>query len=180
VIPGTRLLTLAAVTALALAGCELDAGGRGADPGGADGLASIGPTTRARFVRAVDGDTIHVEIDGEQLTVRLIGLDAPELARGGEPAEPLATDATEAAVDLLDDAPSLVLERDRSDTDRFGRLLRYVWQPVGGDWRLLNAELARLGLAEARDYRPDTGRQAILDAAEDEARRARRGIWGAP
>lgn len=179
-IPGARGLAALLVAIAASAGCELTSGGEAPGADHADQLASIGPTTAARFVRAVDGDTIHVEIGGERVTVRLIGLDAPELARNGQPAEPLAGDATEAVIDLLDDEPALVLERDRSDTDRFGRLLRYVWQSVDGQWRLINAELVRLGMADARAYRPDTGRQGTLDAAEDDARRDRRGIWAAP
>ena len=160
-----------------LAGCDLDAARPAGDAGN---LTSIGPTTPARFVRAVDGDTIHVEVGGERLIVRLIGIDAPERARAGQPGEALASEAGRTALDLLDDAPELVLERDRSDTDRFGRLLRYVWQSVDGRWRLVNAELVRLGMAEARDYRPDTSRQRMLDDAEDEARRERRGIWAIP
>ena len=177
-----RALTIAAagVVLVVPAGCELGARPGGADETRAGALASIGPTTDARLVRVVDGDTMHVEVDGERVRVRLIGVDAPELARDGQPAELLAGDATDAAADLLDDTPTLVLERDRSDTDRFGRLLRYVWQRVDGRWRLLNAELVRLGLADARDYRPDTGRQRALDDAEREAREAGRGIWAAP
>ena len=178
-IPRARRLAAVVVAAVTVAGCVLEGADRGGDVDGGP-LPTIGPTTMARFVRAVDGDTIHVELDGQRVTVRLIGLDAPELARDGQPAEPLADGATEALVDLLDDAPALALERDRSDTDRFGRLLRYAWQSVDGRWRLVNAELVRLGLAEARDYRPDTGRQETLDAAEDEARDERRGIWATP
>ncbi len=164
---------------LVVAGCDLVSAPSPAGPGGGT-FSSVGPTTNARFIRAVDGDTIHVEIDGRRVTVRLIGLDAPELARDGVPAEPLAGEATDAAVELLGEAPELLLERDRSDTDRFGRSLRYVWQRVAGGWRLVNEELARLGMADARGYRPDTSRQEQLDAAEQEARRAGRGIWAVP
>ena len=179
-IPRAAAIAAATVVLIAASGCELDGGGGAVDRTGTADLASIGPTTDARVVRVVDGDTIHVEIDGDRATVRLIGMDAPEAARDGQPPERLAGDATDVAADLLDDAPVLVLERDRSDTDRFGRLLRYVWQPIDGGWRLLNAELVRLGMADARDYRPDTGRQRALDEAEREAREAGRGIWAAP
>jgi micrococcal nuclease len=79
----------------------------------------------------------------------------------------------------------VVLETDVSETDDFGRLLRYVWLPPDDDtaetgtatWRLVNLELVRAGLAEARDYPPDTKYSELLDAAESEARTARRGIW---
>ena len=65
------------------------------------------------------------------------------------------------------------LERDLSDTDKYGRLLRYVYV----DDTLVNAELVRLGLAEARAYPPDTRYQDLLAQLEREARRDGRGMW---
>jgi micrococcal nuclease len=79
----------------------------------------------------------------------------------------------------------VVLETDVSETDDFGRLLRYVWlapddpaETGTGSWRLVNLELVHAGLAKARDYPPDTKYSDLLDAAEAEARAAGRGIWG--
>ncbi|MFC1957820.1 thermonuclease family protein [Chloroflexota bacterium] len=65
------------------------------------------------------------------------------------------------------------LERDVSETDKYGRLLRYVWV----DGTLVNAELVRQGLAEAKAYPPDTKYQDYLEQMETEAREAGRGIW---
>jgi len=65
------------------------------------------------------------------------------------------------------------LERDISETDRYGRLLRYVYV----DDVLVNAELVRQGLAQAKAYPPDTRYQGYLEEMEAEAREAGRGIW---
>ncbi|MDP3065004.1 MAG: thermonuclease family protein, partial [Chloroflexota bacterium] len=66
------------------------------------------------------------------------------------------------------------LERDVSETDRYDRLLRYVY---AGDI-LVNAELVREGYAEATEYPPDTRYASCFDALEREARQEGRGMWG--
>ncbi|MHB0859310.1 MAG: thermonuclease family protein [Anaerolineae bacterium] len=126
----------------------------------------------AQVIDIVDGDTIRVEIGGERWTVRYIGIDTPELYGVDDQAEPYAVEATEANRRLVE-GRTVFLERDVSESDRYWRLLRYVYV----DGTFVNAELVRLGLAEARTYRPDTRRQDDLDAREAEARDARRGLW---
>jgi micrococcal nuclease len=120
----------------------------------------------ARVARVIDGDTI-VLAGGEH--VRYIGIDAPET----DPQEPLAGEATTVNRDLVE-GKIVRLEVDTSETDRYGRLLRYVWV----DDVMVNLELVRRGLAEAKAYPPDTRYQALLEAAETEARQAGRGMWG--
>jgi len=69
------------------------------------------------------------------------------------------------------------LERDVSETDRYGRLLRYGWV---GDL-MVNTELVRLGYARGVTYPPDVKYQELFDALEREAREEGRGLWtGAP
>jgi micrococcal nuclease len=63
------------------------------------------------------------------------------------------------------------LVRDQSNTDRFGRLLRYVY--VGS--RFVNAELVSGGWAEAVEYAPDRAQTAYFRQLEAEARSANRG-----
>ena len=65
------------------------------------------------------------------------------------------------------------LIKDESDKDRFGRLLRYV---LAGDI-LVNAELVREGLAEAKRYEPDVKFADCFDALMQEAREDQRGMW---
>ncbi|NLT73410.1 MAG: thermonuclease family protein [Chloroflexi bacterium] len=127
---------------------------------------------RARVLEVVDGDTIRVRLDGRTVLVRYIGIDAPEVSHSGGAGEPFGNQST-ALNRALVEGREVLLERDTSETDSYGRLLRYVWV----DGTLVNGELVRAGLAEAKRYRPDTGRQAWLDALEREAAEARLGIW---
>jgi micrococcal nuclease len=138
-------------------------------------------------VRITDGDTIRVLMDGVEHRLRYIGIDTPESVAPNSPIEPYAIAATEANARLVD-GERVVLERDVSETDRFDRLLRYVWlepdianRATDDDvWRLVNLELVRMGLAEAVDFPPDVKHSAILEAAESEARAAGRGLWAEP
>ena len=68
------------------------------------------------------------------------------------------------------------LLKDQSETDRFGRLLRYV---LAGDI-LVNAELVREGLAEAKRYEPDVKFADCFDALMQEARDEPAGYVGTP
>lgn len=121
------------------------------------------------MVRVDDGDTIQVEIAGQVYRVRYIGIDCPEGT------ELFGTEATHKNAELV--AGKVVeLERDVSETDRYGRLLRYVW--VGS--LLVNGELVRLGYARARAYPPDVRYHDLFVRLEEEARRAGRGLWGLP
>jgi len=85
------------------------------------------------------GHTIKVDIDGAVYTVRYIGIDCPEMDQqfGGEAAE---------ANRQLVEGQTLLLEKDVSETDRYGRLLRYAYLADGA---FVNAELVRAGYASA-------------------------------
>ena len=123
--------------------------------------------TRALVVEVIDGDTIRISLEGAFHAVRYIGIDAPERL---DPLGPAATAANQALLA----GETVYLERDISETDEFGRLLRYVYLPDG---TFVNGELVRRGLAEARAYPPDVSRQDTLDAFEEMAQVAGRGIW---
>ncbi len=65
--------------------------------------------------------------------------------------------------------------------DRYGRILAYVYVTDGkGDVTFVNAELVRAGWARTLEIPPNTRFAATFAAAEEEARRARRGVWSAP
>ena len=73
----------------------------------------------------------------------------------------------------LVEGKNIRLERDITETDKYGRLLRYVFV----DDTFVNAELVRQGLAVSKAYPPDTKYQSYLEEMETEARRNIRGIW---
>ena len=129
-------------------------------------------------MRVVDGDTIIVRVGGREERVRYIGVNAPELANleRGVDAECGALEAALANRELVE-GRSVALERDVTDRDRFGRLLRHVWVDRDG-WRLVTEALVDSGAIRARSYPPDTSRDPQLDAAERAARLSGRGMWG--
>ena len=124
-------------------------------------------------MRVNDGDDIEVEIDGSLHTVRYTGIDAPDVARSDRPAEPLGPEAAAKNEELVG-GQVVELEKDVSGTDKYGRLLRYVWI---GDV-MVNAEMVRLGWARARAYPPDVKYEALFLQLQEEAKGAGWGIWG--
>lgn len=127
---------------------------------------------KATCVRVIDGDTIEVLIDGETYTVRFIGIDTPEMDDPRPDIQAVAELATLANRDLVE-GKAVDLEKDVSETDQYGRLLRYVY--VGDTF--VNAELVSGGYAWARSYPPDVKYDALLKDLETEARETYLGIW---
>lgn len=141
----------------ALAGCNM---GELAAPGaGASGPPAGGET--GRVVTVIDGDTIDVVINGQELRVRYIGVNTPERD------EPCYSEARSANAALVRNQ-TVTLVRDQSETDRFGRLLRFVY--VGDVF--VNEQLVRDGWAEVVVYPPDTSQSANFRALEQQAARA--------
>jgi len=120
----------------------------------------------ARVTQVIDGDTIIIE---GGYRVRYIGIDSPEVYPR---VEAFGMEAWQANRGLVE-GEEVRLERDISETDKYGRLLRYVYV----DDTFVNAELVRQGLAWAQAYPPDTKYQDYLDKMEAEAREAGRGVW---
>ena len=158
-----------AALAIALAACV--------SPAPSPALAPEGATEIAEVVRVVDGDTLVIDRGNGEERLRYIGIDAPESVRPETPVEFMGVEAAVANATLVE-GRELVLERDVSDTDRFGRLLRYAWLRDGDAWRLVNLELVAQGYAQAVSFPPDVRRQDLLRAAERDAREAGLGLWG--
>ena len=112
----------------------------------------------AVVTRVIDGDTIDVRLNGEIVRVRYIGVNTPERD------EACFSSATEANRALVE-GQSVVLTRDQSDTDRYGRLLRFVY--VGDVF--VNATLAARGYAESVEYRPDVTQAPLFRQLEQQA-----------
>ena len=130
------------------------------------------PTAAPIVTRVIDGDTIEVDIAGAIYKVRYIGIDTPELDDKEARLCDLAQEATRYNRQLVE-GKTVRLEKDISETDEYGRLLRYVY--IGDT--LVNAELVRQGLAWAISYPPDTKYQDYLEELEAEARQDKIGIW---
>lgn len=175
---------LGLAVAIALAGCgtvgPASSGvGPARSPASDPGLAPVGPTEEARVLRIVDGDTIRVDRGRGSETLRYIGIDTPETVRPNSPVEWMGREAAEANRTLVD-GRAVVLERDVSDVDGFGRLLRYVWLDEGSGWLMVNLELVARGYATAVTYPPDVRWTDALLEAQAAARDAGVGLWGSP
>ena len=111
----------------------------------------VAPTLlEAVVIEVIDGDTIDVLIDGQKYRVRYLGIDAPymEYPRG---VMHFAFDAWKVNW-ILVNGQTVYLEKDVSEADEEGRLLRYVWLEDG---TMVNAFLAEDGLANLDIQRPD-------------------------
>lgn len=146
------------------------------EPGGHD---------EAIVTRVVDGDTIEVEITGrskgpgageapagEVYKVRLIGIDTPESVRPGTPVECFGREAS-AATEALLEGQEVRLVKDVEETDRYERLLRYVY--IGEE--MANARLVVNGYASAYTYPPNVRHARLFVQLEREAREGGRGLW---
>ncbi len=170
-----RPLRPAAALALALAATAawaLGCGGSDGPPGVSD---PDGPkTATVPVIRAVDGDTILVRIDGEARYVRYIGVDTPETVKPDTPVQcygPRASAFTHRETD--GETVRLVFDREREDV--YGRLLAYVYR--GNDF--LNADLVRRGLARTLTFPPNTAHRPLFARLAQRAARSGRGLWGA-
>lgn len=136
----------------------------------------------------VDGDTVGVRLledgpagrRGEELSVRLLEIDAPEVHPERECYGPRAA---EELARLVPRGATVWGEPDRELRDRYGRTLLYLYADVPGDDRaepvMVNLELVRRGYAEAVLFRPNDRHIAAMRAAEDRARDEGAGLWGA-
>jgi micrococcal nuclease len=186
-----HLLGLAAAVAFVASACSMSV----ASPGAASGttatgrpaaspwatvkpaFAPTGPTEAAKVVRIVDGDTIVVAIGGKNYKLRYIGMDTPEDVKPDSPVEPMSREAAAANTRLVA-GKTVVLEKDVSETDQYGRLLRYVWLHDGATWTLVNLVLVQQGYATALRYPPDVKYADLFESAQSGAESSRLGIWG--
>jgi len=134
----------------------------------------VGAVETARVLRAVDGDTVEVMRQGQRTRVRYIGINTPESVTPDRPIECFGKEASERNRQLVE-GREVRLERDVSETDRFGRLLRYVW--VTDD--LINAHLVEEGYAEVSTFPPDVRYHNLFVSLERSAREEHRGLWAA-
>lgn len=125
--------------------------------------------------KVVDGDTIQVN---NRFTIRLIGIDTPETVDPRRPVGCFGKEASNKAKELLS-GKSVILEKDVSDTDKYQRLLRYVYLPLANGQQLfVNDYLVREGYGKVLTYPPDVKYNEQLREAETEAREGSKGLWG--
>jgi len=123
--------------------------------------------------RVVDGDTLLL---ANRDRVRLLGVDTPESVAPDRPVEPFGKAASEFTRRLAE-GRRVRLGFDKERVDRYGRVLAYVYLEDG---TMLNEELIRAGLSEVQlQYPYSAAMKRRFQAAEAEAREAKRGLWSA-
>lgn len=130
---------------------------------------------RAFAVKVIDGDTLEL-IDGR--TVRLLGIDTPETVDPRRPVGCFGKQASAETKELLS-GKEIIMQKDVSDTDKYGRLLRLIYLPLSdGQILFVNDYLVRMGFAAVLTYPPDVKYDKQLREAEVQAKEEKRGLWG--
>lgn len=122
-----------------------------------------------KVTRVIDGDTI--EIEGGQ-KVRYIGVDTPETVHPDKSIQCFGIEASNKNKELVE-GKSVKLEKDVSETDKYGRLLRYVY--IGNIF--VNDYLVKEGFAYASSYPPDIRFQNQFSSSQKDAEENNRGLW---
>ena len=122
--------------------------------------------------RVTDGDTIQVRDGRVEKTIRLVGIDAPEIShKKREPSQPYAQAATKFLAGLVLNTSVEVKEY---GPDRYGRTLGVVF--VAG--KNVNLEMIKVGYAEVYRGTPAAGfDSAPYWKVEEEARATKKGMW---
>jgi len=127
-----------------------------------------------RVLSVADGDTFEVSMDGVKEDIRLVGVDTPETHHPSKPVQCYGHEASDYTKSLIENAPvRLQSDTKQPNRDKYNRLLRYVYLEDG---RELNELLVSEGYALATDF--NTEKKAKLKTLEDEAEKAKKGLWG--
>lgn len=127
-----------------------------------------------KVLKIVDGDTIHVEIDGKREKVRLMGVDTPETKHPSKPVECFGLAASAFTKSLLENKSVELVADPKQTREKFGRLLMYVFLEDGTH---VNLELIRQGYAHENGYNRNYKYREEFREAEAQAREGKRGLW---
>lgn len=161
--------TIAAGTLVVLAGCGSTGTATDTAPGTLHGPYPV--------VRSVDGDTIRVNRNGEEIVIRFIGLDTPETVAPDRPVECFGPEASARTKELVEGG-QVWLEYDEASglTDKYDRTLAFVWLD---QQTMLNELLIAEGYAEEVTYTDGYAHQRDFQDAERAAQSSGLGLWGA-
>lgn len=129
----------------------------------------------ARLIRIVDGDTIVVEINNQEATVRLIGIDSPEVYDPRKSVQCFGKEATEKIKELIN-GNYIILTSDstQDDKDKYSRLLRYVYLEDG---TFINQKMIEEGFAFEYTHIVPYKYQAEFREAQKQAKNEKLGLW---
>jgi endonuclease YncB( thermonuclease family) len=125
----------------------------------------------AQVAHVVDGDTVDL-VDGRR--IRLLGIDAPEVAHGDEPGGPFGNESRQWLRDRIE-GRAVTLRYESRRTDRYGRTLAWLFTESG---ELINQQALETGRAKLlADYGLPLDLEPALRQAEAQARVRELGVW---
>lgn len=131
----------------------------------------------ATVTDVVDGDTIEVDINGMKKKLRYIGINTPETVDPRKSVECYGTEASNENKRLVE-GKKVYLQKDVSETDRYKRLLRYVYLSLeDGSVLFVNDYLIRQGFAVSSTFPPDVKYSDQFNLAQKQAQDNNRGLW---
>lgn len=144
---------------------------------------SVAPTVSpqstiiSKVIRVIDGDTIEIE---DKQIVRYIGIDTPETKHPNKNIECFGKEASAFNKRLIE-GKQIRIEKDISETDKYKRLLRYVWLfdnlNASQSGLFVNDYLVRQGYAYVSTFPPDVKYNNQFIDAQNEAQKFNRGLW---
>ena len=138
---------------------------------------SANKENKYKVIRVVDGDTIEVEVNAKAEKIRYIGVNTPETVDPRRPVQCFGKEASNENKRLVE-GKEVILEKDVSETDKFKRLLRYVYLPLDdGTTLFVNDYLVREGFAQVDTFPPDVKYQQRFLEAQKDARYNNMGLW---
>jgi micrococcal nuclease len=131
---------------------------------------------QATVAKHVDGDTFDVNLNGSTERIRLLNIDTPETVDPNRPVQCLGAEASQFLADMLPVGSPVRLEFDKKHVDKFGRTLAAAFTPDG---KMVNAEVARAGLAQVVTVDDNVRFRPPIEQAAQEATENKRGLHSA-
>ena len=138
---------------------------------------------QALIVRAIDGDTAVVRIDGQEKRVRFLGVDTPETVHPNKPVQFYGKEASSFTKESLN-GRRVWLEYDSNPQDRYGRHLAYIWlnnpKTINESTireNMFNAKLLLGGYAKVMIIKPNRRYETEFSKFQEEARNKKLGVW---
>lgn len=136
---------------------------------------SISSSELHDVVKVVDGDTIHIDVNGKKETVRLIGINTPETVDPRRPVQCFGKEASNKAKELLEGKKVRVeTETSQGERDKYGRLLGYIFREDG---LFVNNYMVTEGYAYEYTYNIPYKYQLEFKAAQKLAEASGKGLW---
>lgn len=137
--------------------------------------ADVDPNKLYEVTDVIDGDTFKVMIDGREITVRMLGINTPEIVDPRKAPECYGPESSAETKFLLNNREvKLVLNSNREKTDIYGRLLAFAYRDDG---LFINESLIKNGFAREYTVGSPYQYQAEFKEAQNEAKEGGKGLW---